>query len=147
VLFVDEGGRPLFRFEGPRSDAEVRRRMHVSCCLIHPSVMLRMSALDEVGPYSTRYPAAEDYELFFRLLGRSRAASIPEPLTASVIATRGISIARRRTQLASRLRVQWLNFDFRRLESYLGVGITLLFFLVPYRLLAGLKRLAGVSRY
>lgn len=147
VLFVDEGGRHLFRFEAPRSDGETRRRMHVSCCLIHPSVMLRMSVLEEAGPYSTRYPAAEDYELFFRLLGRSRAASIPEPLTTSIVSAAGISVARRRTQLASRLRVQWRHFDAGRIESYVGVGLTLLFFLVPHRLLAGIKRLAGVSRY
>lgn len=147
VTFVDEGGRRLFRFEAPRSDGETRRRMHVSCCLIHPSVMLRMSVLDEVGPYSARYPAAEDYELFFRLLGRARAASIPEALTTSVVSQVGITVAKRRIQLASRLRIQWRYFDLRRPESYAGIGLTLLFFVLPYRLLGFLKRVAGRSRY
>jgi glycosyltransferase involved in cell wall biosynthesis len=145
VLFVDEQGRTLFRFESPRSDGEARRRMHVNCCLIHPSVMLRMSAL--AGAYSADYPAAEDYELFLRMLRSSRAASLPEALTRSVISARGISLARRRAQLRSRLRLQWRYFEALRPESYLGVALTLLFFLLPSRLVASLKAAAGASRY
>jgi glycosyltransferase involved in cell wall biosynthesis len=147
VRFVDEAGRLVFVFEAPRTDGEVRRRMSINCCLIHPSVMLRMSVLDEVGPYSTRYPAAEDYELFFRLLGRARAASIAEPLTTSVVSRDGITVAKRRMQLASRLRIQWRYFDPGRPESYAGIALTLLFFVLPYRLLGFLKRVAGRSRY
>jgi hypothetical protein len=109
--------------------------------------MLRMSVLDEVGPYSTRYPAAEDYELFFRLLGRAHAASIAEPLTTSVVSRDGITVAKRRMQLASRLRIQWRYFDPGRPESYAGIALTLLFFVLPYRLLGFLKRVAGRSRY
>jgi glycosyltransferase involved in cell wall biosynthesis len=145
VRFVDERGRELFRFESPRTDAEARRRMHVNCCLIHPSVMLRLGALE--GAYSADYPAAEDYELFLRMLRGSRAASLPEPLTTSVISARGISLARRRAQLRSRLRLQWRYFDALRPESYAGVALTLLFFLLPSRLVASLKAAAGVSRY
>jgi glycosyltransferase involved in cell wall biosynthesis len=145
VLFVDESGRPLFRFESPRTDAETRRRMHINCCLIHPSVMLRMSALS--GAYSEDYPAAEDYELFLRILERSKAASLPEALTTSVISAGGISLARRRAQLRSRLRLQWRYFDAARAESYAGLVLTLLFFALPARAIAALKAAAGVSRY
>jgi glycosyltransferase involved in cell wall biosynthesis len=148
VSFVDEGGRPIFRFEAPRTDEQARRRMHVNCCLIHPSVMLRMSTLDAAGgAYSARYPAAEDYELFFRLLSRSRAASIAEPLTTSVISAAGITAARRRAQLLSRLRLQLRFFAPGRAHSYGGLVLTLLFFLLPYRLLVQAKRIVHVSRY
>jgi glycosyltransferase involved in cell wall biosynthesis len=148
VAFVDERGRRLFRFESPRSDEETRRRMHVNCCLIHPSVMLRMSALEAVGgAYSARYPAAEDYELFFRLLSSTRAASIAEPLTTAIISATGISAARRRAQLWSRLRVQRRHFDARRPESYVGVVLTLVFLALPHRLLTALKRSIGIVRY
>lgn len=145
VRFVDEQGRLLFRFESPRTDEEARKRMHVNCSLIHPSVMLRLSALD--GAYSHDYPAAEDYELFLRILERSRAASIPEPLTTSVVTARGISLVRRRAQLRSRLRLQWRYFDPARPESYAGLALTLLFFVLPSRLLAALKGAAGATRY
>jgi glycosyltransferase involved in cell wall biosynthesis len=145
VLFVDESGKPLFRFESPRTDADARRRMHINCCLIHPCVMLRMSALE--GAYSADYPAAEDYELFLRMLARSRAASLTEALTTSVVSAGGISLARRRVQLRSRLRQQWRYFDARRPESYAGLALTLIFFVLPSRLVARLKAAAGTSRY
>lgn len=145
VSFVDEAGRELFRFESPRTDAEARRRMHVNCCLIHPSVMLRLSALH--GAYSDEYPAAEDYELFLRMLERSRAASLPEALTTSVVSAHGISLARRRAQLRSRLRLQWRYFNALRPESYAGLALTLLFFVLPSALVARLKAAAGSSRY
>jgi glycosyltransferase involved in cell wall biosynthesis len=143
--FVDEAGRPLFRFTGPRSDAETRRRMHVNTCLPHTSVMLRLSALD--GEYSYDYPAAEDYELFWRILGRARGLCIAEPLTTTVATAGGISLARRRSQLRSRLRLQWKHFDPARPESYLGIAMTLLFFLVPAGMVTALKNAVGTSRY
>lgn len=147
ALFVDEADRTLFRFEAPRSDAEVRRRMHVNCCLLHPTIMIRTAALERAGKYSTQYPAAEDYELFFRLLQHTQAAAIPEPLTVTLWRSRGISLRKRRTQLLSRLRIQSRYFEPRLWESYLGIALTVLFFATPAGLVTGLKRLAGYSRY
>ncbi len=147
ALFVDESGAALFRFEAPRTDAEVRRRMHVNSCLPHPTVMLRMSVLERTGFYSTAFPAAEDYELFSRVLACSRAACIPEALTTKSVSRSGISASRRREQLRSRLRVQARYFDWGAAASYYGLALTLLLFLVPARLLAAMKRRAGAVRY
>lgn len=144
--FVDETGRRIFRFEAPRSDAQVRRSMHFNSCLLHPTVMLRMSALGAVGMYSTGYPAAEDYELFFRVMRCARVATIAEPLTTVAVAPGNLSMRKRRTQLLSRLHVQWRYFDRRRWESYGGIALTLLLLLIPNRLIFALKRRMGVSR-
>ncbi len=144
--FVDERGRPVFRFEAPRTDERVRRRMHLACCLLHPTVMLRRSVFDRIGSYSTAYPAAEDYDLFFRVIGSTRAACVPEPLTTKVLAADSVSLRKRRTQLGSRLRVQWRYFDPARWESYAGITLTLVLFVVPNRLVIALKRLVGSSR-
>ncbi|HET9404480.1 MAG TPA: glycosyltransferase [Burkholderiales bacterium] len=144
--FVDEQSRPIFRFETPRTDGQVRRRMHLGCCLLHPTVMIRRSAIEQAGTYSPEYPAAEDYDLFFRLIGRTRAATVPEPLTTKVLARDSVSLTKRRTQLRSRLRVQRRHFDPGRWESYAGVALTLSLFLIPNRLVIAIKRLAGISR-
>lgn len=139
VDFVGEDDILLFRFMAPQSDTEIRRGMHVNCCLLHPAVMIRMSVIDTVGPYSTNYRAAEDYELFFRILGVSQALCIPESLTRKVVAKQSISITRRRIQLRSRLRVQIRYFDAGCLHSFLGVAMTLVLFAIPNRLLLALK--------
>lgn len=45
----------------------VRVRLLFGCCLYHPTVMARRSALLSVGGYDTSVPCAEDYDLWVRL--------------------------------------------------------------------------------
>ena len=141
INFVDSAGRQLFRFVGPRTDGEARRRMHINSCLGHTGSMLRARFLDEVGHYSMDYPAAEDYDLFFRLLAVSEAWCVPEPLTTSVIGEGGISKTRRRDQLKSRLRIQLNYFDAMEVASYAGIALTLAMFLIPQRWIQLAKRM------
>jgi len=143
VLFVDEADRPLFTFRVPVDDAGIRRRMHLNSCLPHFSVMMRRTVLDQIGDYSTAYPAAEDYDLFFRILRGSKAAGMALPLVTTTHASRSISVQRRRRQLVSRLRLQRANFAAGVPQSYYGIAITMLLFLVPGSWIVAAKRLAG----
>jgi len=143
VNFVAENRQFLFVFRAPREDAGIRRQMHLNCCLLHPSVMMRRRVLDEIGDYSTAYPAAEDYELFLRILQRAKAACLPLPLVTVTYSAGGISSRRRRRQLASRLRLQAKHFAPGVAESYLGVALTLLLLLIPSRLIVEAKRFVG----
>lgn len=147
AVFVDPAGRTLFVFSAPETDQEIRHRMHINSCFLHPTVMLRVSVLDLVGVYSTEYPAAEDYELFFRMLACCKAACLPDKLVTITTSPGGISTRRRRAQLVSRLRVQMLYFDRRRIESYLGIVLTVALLAIPHGLVLAAKRLMGHSRY
>lgn len=146
VKFEDGDGHLLFRFIAPRSDQEVRRRMHIGSCLIHPAVMLRASVFGKIGKYSTDYPAAEDYELFFRFLAVSQAHCIPEALTRTTLGKRGISLTRRRQQLRSKLRIQIRYFDALELNSFVGLAMTLLLFIFPQSAVSRIKKIFGKSR-
>jgi glycosyltransferase involved in cell wall biosynthesis len=145
--YVDESGRLLFVFRAAKADAEIRRRMHINSCLIHPSTMIRMSVLKQIGTYSTDFPAAEDYELFFRVLGVSQAHCIDAPLVRTVVSANGISSVRRRAQLMSRLRIQWKYFRASIPEAYAGLLITLALLVTPTGLVTFAKRIRGSSRY
>lgn len=145
--FVDLDGNTLFVFQAPETDRTIRRRMHINSCILHPTAMFRVSVLDQVGDYSTQFPAAEDYELFFRMLRHCKAACLPQALVTTVHAAGGISARRRRAQLVSRLRIQRRHFDSRLVQSYIGIATTLLLLAVPNRLVLGLKRSLGISRY
>ena len=60
------------------SDQVLRSRMMFGCALAHPTVMMRRSALEaEPGPYAGRF---EDYDLWLRLLRRTKFACLPEVL-------------------------------------------------------------------
>lgn len=45
----------------------VRARLLFGCCLFHPTIMARRSALQAVGGYDAAMPCAEDYGLWMRL--------------------------------------------------------------------------------
>ncbi|MDR3466461.1 MAG: glycosyltransferase [Xanthobacteraceae bacterium] len=78
------GDLPSGRFlDHPAEDAVLRFELLFDNPFVHSSVMIRRSALDDVGPYSTdpaRQPP-EDYELWSRIARKYRVANLPERLT------------------------------------------------------------------
>ena len=66
---IDETGQVIGRREVP-SGGDVVRRLLWRNALIHPSVMMRRSAVTDVGGYDEASPRTEDYELWLRLAAR-----------------------------------------------------------------------------
>lgn len=67
----------------PTEDEALRFELLFNNPFVHSSVMMRKSALDQVGGYTTdpaRQPP-EDYELWSRIARRFRVANLPERLT------------------------------------------------------------------
>jgi glycosyltransferase involved in cell wall biosynthesis len=141
VRFVVGEGREVFREPFPTRYEDIRRFMHARNCFIHPAVMMRAEALREVGLYSDRFKAAEDYELFFRITRRFKVANLEEYVVLVEVNPQGISLSRRRRQVLSRLKVMLLYFDPFIKESWLGLvkNTALLFLPVPW--IQELKRL------
>lgn len=63
----------------PRAHAAIRRGMHLRTTLWHPTVMMRASVAERVGPFNAALKC-EDVEYFLRVLDVARAANLPEPL-------------------------------------------------------------------
>jgi hypothetical protein len=101
--------------------------------------MFRTSVLSTVGNYSTSYPAAEDFEFFCRIARRHRVANLAETLLVTRFDPRGLSMRRRREQLASTLRIQLRFFDPAAWTSYYGILKTLARFVIPYAWIVALK--------
>jgi cellulose synthase/poly-beta-1,6-N-acetylglucosamine synthase-like glycosyltransferase len=78
------GDVPAHRYhDHPTDDETLRFELLFNNPFVHSSVMIRKSALDAVGLYTTdpaRQPP-EDYELWSRLARRFRVANLPERLT------------------------------------------------------------------
>jgi len=129
--------RYLIRY--PETPAEVRRELHLRNCIAHPAAMIRTDVFRELGLYADGFPAAEDYELFFRVAQRYDLANIPEPLTSYHFSVSGISSQRRRRQIGSTLAVQRRYFRRTDFRSYLGLVRTVGHYLLPYRALVGIK--------
>ena len=146
VEYTDLEGKRLFVQYVPTESAQIRRKMHLKNCFSHPAILLRTAALAQVGVYSLDYPAAEDYEYFFRYVRQFETANLDAILTSVEANPNGITIRKRRRQLRSCLKVQMHHFNPRRLESYAGLLRTLSHFAVPHRCLAIAKRLMNKMR-
>ncbi len=77
-----ENTKTEWQHRHPASDAELKYRLLLNNPFVHSSVMMRKSALDDVGGYSVdpaRQPP-EDYELWSRLARKHEVANVPEVL-------------------------------------------------------------------
>lgn len=146
VKFADPQGKEIFTFSPPTDTGTIRRRMKYGPAFIHPSVMMRASALKEAGIYRLGYPRAEDYELLYRLARRYDVANLGEVLVIKEENPASLSNAKRRHSLRSRLRVQLKNFTPFSPHSYLGLAYTLALYLTPYSLILALKAKAGAVK-
>ena len=79
---VDPEGKEL-KIRTPASrPGEVAAAMHFSCAIIHPTSLMRTSAVRAVGGYRTVLPYAQDYDLWLRLMERNAVANLPDILLA-----------------------------------------------------------------
>ena len=135
-----DDGSLAFALALPSTHHEISRALHHTVCLIHPTVMFRTSVLRAVGKYSYEYPAAEDFEFFWRIAQRFQVANVPEVLLVTRFDGDGLSVTRRRKQLRSKLRIQLENFRVAEPLSFVGVAKTLALMSVPYSGVVALKR-------
>lgn len=137
---VNRAGEPLFMLR-PSADARALRRTRLlRSPLVHPSVMLRVDAVLAVGNYRVKYPAAEDLDLFLRLMERYECANLPELGLYYELNEGGISATKRRRQIVSTLRLQLGYLNVLNWRDWAGVAKSLLHFVTPYRTLQKMKR-------
>lgn len=138
---VNREGAPLFMLR-PAADARTLRRTRMlRSPLVHPSVMLRIDAVLAVGNYRVQYPAAEDLDLFLRLMERYDCANLPELGLYYELNEGGISATKRRRQIVSTLRLQARYWNVLNWRDWAGIGKSLLHFVTPYGALQRIKRM------
>jgi glycosyltransferase involved in cell wall biosynthesis len=137
---VSRTGAPLFSLRPAADPAGVRRLRFFRTSLVHPSMMLRVDAVRAVGNYRVAYRAAEDLDLFLRLMERYDCANLPELGLYYELNEGGISATKRRSQIVSTLKLQWRYFNAANVYDWLGLAKNLLHFLTPYAALQKIKR-------
>lgn len=146
VEWRHDDGSLAFALSLPSRHQDISRALHHTVCLIHPTVMFRTSVLRAVGVYSYDYPAAEDFDFFWRIANRFQVANVPEVLLVTRFDRNGLSITRRRKQLRSKLRIQLENFRVTEPLSFVGVAKTLALMSVPYGGVVAIKRVLTRGR-
>ena len=94
---IDKRGKRLCGATLPTTDSEIRQALLDSTAFLHPSVMMRKAALDQVGGYR-EVTYAEDYDLWLRLSEQTRMANLPEVLLQYRIHANQVSVSKCREQ-------------------------------------------------
>jgi hypothetical protein len=78
---IDAGGRRLLGRRPPTDDAAIRRHLLAGESVVaHPSVAMRADLFKRAGGYRSTFPAAQDLDLWLRLLPNTRFANLPDEL-------------------------------------------------------------------
>jgi glycosyltransferase involved in cell wall biosynthesis len=140
VEIVDEQGRLLYYFTPPTDHRSLVRRLHYENPFSHPSVTLRMAALQTDGTYTEMYTGGEDYELWLRLSRNWKLANIDRIFVRKSEASTSITSRRLRLGI-SRLRLQIDHFTPRSIHAYLGITRSVLALFLSRKTVFGVRRL------
>jgi glycosyltransferase involved in cell wall biosynthesis len=143
---VNRAGEPLFMLRPPADAQVLRRTRFLRSPLVHPSVMLRVEAVKAVGNYRVKYPAAEDLDLFLRLMQHYDCENLPETGLYYELNEGGISATKRRRQIVSTLRLQLAYLNVLNWRDWAGVAKSLTHFVTPYGILQRVKRRIFATR-
>jgi glycosyltransferase involved in cell wall biosynthesis len=80
LRLIDAQGRSLGHLPGP-DRAHALRRLRWRSAIAHPSVMMRRSALEQVGGYRPEAKGVEDFDLWLRMATVGTVGSLPDELT------------------------------------------------------------------
>jgi len=106
LLFVDEAGRPVNARDVPTDDWEIRWELLFENPFMHSAVILRRELLDGEGvAYDESYHRAEDYELWARLLRRTRGGNISKRLVRYRLHSASATAREHEAQMESHYRV------------------------------------------
>lgn len=77
---MDDNGKIFKTVKYPTDNLELKKILIKYNPFFHPAVMMRKSALDDVGYYDESWRFAQDYELWLRIARKYQIANIPEIL-------------------------------------------------------------------
>jgi glycosyltransferase involved in cell wall biosynthesis len=127
---VDEENHNLYVLKHPTHFNQIKKKMYVNSMFVHPSVVLRTDVFNKVGLYDIEYSkAAQDYDLFFRIIKKVEAANYPEVLLIYETSSDSISTRRRKLQVKHRIKIILNNFYFGFYPIYGLIRNTFLYFL------------------
>ena len=82
VMLMDPYGSPVAPSGHKLTHEEIDHELLTQSgwALVHPSVMMRRSAVERIGGYDERWKHCEDHDLFLRLAEVGRVANLPDVL-------------------------------------------------------------------
>lgn len=144
---VDAFGRLLYLVRPPNWHRDLVRELCRRNPLVHPSVMMRVDAVEQVGGYDEAFKTSEDYELICRISRSFEIGSVELVGVRCTVSTNRTSGRHWRQARMSRLRVQIGHFPIGPLgPAIAGIARSLIMLPVPWSLSVGGRRIGGFAR-
>ncbi|WP_336367061.1 glycosyltransferase family 2 protein [Marinobacter sp. C2H3] len=139
VKFVSESGKTLFILRHPCNDGQIRNALFRYNPFVHPSVMIRVSALTTVQGYPEEYPALEDWACFINLSKIGKLCNLPEVLLEYEVSADSVSSKKRYRQNLSKVKLLWAHFRWTPVQI-IGLTKAIALLLIPRKPLTVLKQ-------
>ncbi|GAA5114251.1 glycosyltransferase [Orbus sasakiae] len=131
VNFISEEGVFLYTYQPPLIDSEIKNKIFLRCCFIHPSVIINKTVFEKIDIYSEKYIYAEDYDLFLRITQNYRVANLPNILLSCSIREKGISNSKRRVQMKNTLNLLINNRHYNNIYWFFGITVVIVKWILP----------------
>lgn len=136
--------RKEFSITYPSGSGQCRVAMWSNMPVSHPALMIRSQVFEQIGLYSKRYEAAEDYDFIRRAAAAGFGIDNMQDILLRKIETlNSISRKKRGTQLNSRLAIQWEHRDLTNLQCLVGLLKTTLIRITPDAVTHKIKQTLG----
>lgn len=103
----------------PETDCAIRQAIFRKNPFAHSCIVMRTDLFHQAGGYDTTVRYGQDYDLWFRLLQRTKAANLPEVLCLRLLDDQSLSITFRRAQMRQTLKTQWRYMNKLKPKHYL----------------------------
>lgn len=120
IMFIDKDSKPIRKTLFPIYDSIIRNVILQFNPFPHSTVMIRRSAIDDVGNYDETMKTCEDYDMWFRLGLKYKFTNVPKVLTGYRVHGGNISRNKRLSMAATVLElVKKYSKYYRR--PFLGI--------------------------
>lgn len=106
-LFIDPEGWPIRTNDLPIDHETIDARhmqMPPACSMAQPALMMRRTALEQIGGYHHDYPYAEDVDIYLRLAEIGKLTNLEEVVLKYRLHPKSVGHAHRKVQLESAIR-------------------------------------------
>jgi len=128
VMLENSHGRTLLKL--PVTHQEILRMLPVENPMVHPATAFRRQVVTDLGGYDESFRYSQDYDLWFRLLNRTKGHNLPFPVTLRRISSQMIGESHGQAQLACSIRARLKNLGISpdkqaSLKAALKLGLKL----------------------
>lgn len=142
LIFTEADGQFIVKY--PAGNIQCIRAMWSNMPVSHPALMIRSAVFRDIGLYSKRYEAAEDYDLIRRAVAAGFGIdNVQKVLLRKIETPNSISRAKRSAQLKSRLAIQWEHRELSNPLCINGLLKTTLMRVTPDAITRQIKQALG----